>query len=128
MGWYKMSVPKPTTKPKPFHTPSIYDKRTKYYRADWVFPTQENSWWKKKKKNPVVRAVIHHALTLKVPFTVQDVYDNARYHNGNLVKSSGRTSPNKWKVEAMIRYCGFFQSKRVKLGQDMKPTTVWRRK
>jgi hypothetical protein len=77
----------------------------------------------KKKKNPVVRAVIAHALSLKEPFTAKKIYEEARYHNGNLVKNSGMLSPNFSKVEAMIRYCGYFKS--TKKGEKAR---IWRQK
>lgn len=101
----------------------IYDRRTPHYRKGWVFPPNEASWWKKNHKNPVVRAVIAHALSLKEPFTAKKVYEEARYHNGNLVKNAGMMSPNFSKVEAMIRYSGFFKS--TKKGQQAR---IWRKK
>jgi len=101
----------------------IYDRRTPHYRKSWVFPPNEKSWWKKNKKNPVVRACIAHALSLKEPFKAIKVYEEARYHNGNLVKNSGMLSPNFNKVEAMIRYCGYFDS--TKKGEQAR---IWRKK
>ena len=101
----------------------IYDRRTPHYRKSWEFPPNEASWWKRNNKNPVVRAVIHYALSLKEPFTAKKIYEEARYHNGNLVKNAGVLSPSKPKVVAMIRYCGYFKS--TKKGDQAR---IWRKK
>ena len=80
----------------PFHT--IFD-----------VPPNSSKWWNQKKKNPIVRAVVSYALTLKEPFTISKLYDEARFYNGNLVKDSGAISPSKNKMRAMIRFCGYFK-------------------
>ena len=122
------SPPSPQKKPNDFHTPSIYDKRTRQYRKPYIFPNNQTKWWLKHKHNHVVRAVVNRALTINKAFTGQDIYETARFINGNLVKNSGSISPTREKVEAMIRYSGYFKSKRIKRDGDMKYRTVWRRK
>ena len=110
-----MNSPPPAPRKKPmdeFYGPSVYDKRTRHYREPYVFPENNTKWWLKNKNNFIVQAVIHHALNMKEPFFAGDVHEQAKFINGNLVKSAGALSPSKDKVTAMIRHCGYFKGER----------------
>ena len=102
----------------------IYDKRTPHYRKAYAFPPNQTKWWKKNNKNPIVRAVINHALTIQEPFTARKIYEGAKYINGKLVRNSGVMSPNLDKVSAMIRYCGYFGSEK----KTLTSVRLWRKK
>jgi hypothetical protein len=109
-------------------TNPVYDKRSPHYREPFVFPSNENGWWRKNKQNPIVMAIVRHALTVKDPFTVENIYTGAKYHNGNLVLNTGMMSPNKAKVGAIIRYCGYFRPTESFNWDEGKSHRLWRKK
>lgn len=106
----------------------IYDRRSPQYRPDYVFPHNETAWWQKNNKNPVVRALVHYALTLKEPFTIHKLQNEAKYMNGNLICASGRMSPGINKIRAMIRLCGYFKKSEEKVVVGTSKRWLWVRK